>query len=167
MKQRIFTDLHAKDLIIQHRKSAVFFCRIANPENIEMYKSKYKWENGQIVPNKEEKEKPHYKRCELDVNYRFGTETMKNLYEYLMNIATESWKDFEPKEADSMGADYDSYWDRDHEDEGNLSLRKDNTIYIKAPYQKTNKDHIVRLYKFNKRKFESFLYDLGKIVGHN
>lgn len=171
MKKRVFIDLNGKELIVQHRKSAVFFNRVANPENFEMHKLKYLWKNGQIVLNDEEEARPHYKRCELDANYEFSEETIKDLYEYLLSIASESWKEFTPKEADSIGADYDSYWDCDHEDEGSLSLNttlnRNYSIYIEAPYQKTNKDNMVRLYKFNKRKFESFVYDLGKIVGQD
>lgn len=109
---------------------------------------------------------PHYKRSELDVEFSFNKQEQKEFYEYLKAIGSDSWSNFEPKEADCFAADYDSYWDKDMEDEGTLTFGGNQHSFLKfsAPYQVARKDGIVRLYKFNKCKFESFVFDLAKKV---
>lgn len=152
------------ELIIKHRKSAVFFEYVGNAENTEMYKPYLQWGYGKETIRGEAI--PHYKRSELDVGFNFDDKGQKELYEYLIQIGREAWSNFEPKVADSMGADYDSYFDKDIQDEGNLSFGNGSRCFLEfsAPYQPSRKDGIVRLYKFNKRKFESFLFDFRKIV---
>lgn len=164
VNERVFTDISGRALIIRHRKSAVFFERAANMENVEMYKPYIQWGYGKESIRGEAI--PHYKRSELDVGFDFNEQERKELYEYLKKIASESWASFEPKAADSMGADYDSYWDRDMEDEGNLSFGSGRRSFLEfsAPYQPVHKDGMVRLYKFNKRKLESFIFDYEKEI---
>lgn len=160
MKERNFGGL-----IVRHRKSAVFFEYIGNVENTEMYEPYIQWGYGKETIRGEAI--PYYKRSELNVYFNFNEQERKELYDYLKQIGSEAWANFEPKVADSMGADYDSYWDKDMEDEGTLSFGSGRISFLEfsAPYQQARKDGVVRLYKFNKRKFESFLYDLHKKVG--
>lgn len=157
MKEREFGGL-----FIRHRKSAVFFEHIGNVENTEMYQPYIQCGCGKETIRGEAI--PHYKRSELDVGFNFNEHGQKELYEYLKQIGSEAWTNFEPKVANSMGADFESYWDKDMGDEGNLSLGSGRRIFLEfsAPYQPAHKDGVVRLYKFNKRKFESFVYDLEK-----
>lgn len=152
-------------LIVRHRKSAVFFERVGNLENIRMYEPYIQWGDGKETIRGEAI--PHYERSELDVGFDFDEQERKELLEYLKQIGREAWTLFEPKEADSMRAEYDSYWDKDIEDEGNLSISNNNRrgfLCFSAPFQPARKDGTVRLYKFNKRKFESFIYDLHKAL---
>lgn len=151
-------------LIIRHRKSAVFFERVGNSENTKMYEPHIQWGNEKETIRGEAI--PHYNRSELDVGFNFNEQERKEFCDYLKHIGSESWANFEPKVADSMGADYDSYWDKDMEDEGNLSFGDGRRSFLEfsAPFQPARKDGTVRLYKFNKRKFESFIFDLEKNV---
>lgn len=146
MEEKIFTDNNGEILIIRHRKSAVFFERIADikqenkfhPELVSIY--------------------------ELKRKYRFSDYMFKEFIKHCNAIAYESWANFTPKEADSMRADYDGYYDREFDNNGSLSICK-NEIDIEGPYNqpKANGER-VRLIKFNKRTFESFIYDLNKFA---
>ncbi|MGE8004008.1 hypothetical protein [Lysinibacillus sp. NPDC093216] len=139
-------------LIVRHRKSAVFFERETDL-NIEGYVSPY-WKD----------KTPVIQPSELECEYTFSQDEFKEFLAYMERIANEAWKNFTPKEADSMGADYYEYYDRDFDNNGYLNIGK---YYISvdgpANQPKTN-NPIVRLYKFNKRKFESFVYDLHKAL---
>src|SRR5699024_8291815 len=80
---------------------------------------------------------------------------------YIKKVADESWVNIVPKEADSMGSDYDEYYDRRYDDNGYLSVNK-YKIVIHAPYWSVD-----TLYQFNKPKIQSFLYDVDKIINLN
>jgi hypothetical protein len=150
MKERTFEDVNGMELIIKHRKSAVFFERIANIEKPNSYKGK-----DHI---------PYICITELQRSYKFSEEMFKELCDYCNLIASESWSSFTPKEIDSTGADYDDYYDKEFDNNGSLSIRK-LCINIEGPYTQLKSDgDVVRLIKFNKRKFESFLYDLNQIA---
>lgn len=114
-------------LVIKYRKSAIIF------ENV----------NG-----KKEKE-------ELFI-YTFTEEGFKDFVMYVEEIAGEAWSNVVPKEATSAGADYDEYYDRKYDANGNLSI-KSYGISIVAPYWS-----VETLYQFNKPKIQSFIYDLKK-----
>ncbi|PAV30254.1 hypothetical protein CIL05_07235 [Virgibacillus profundi] len=114
-------------LVVKHRKSAIIF------ENA----------NG-----KKEKEE-HF-------SYHFSDEDFKRFMEYIKEAANESWANITPKEANSMGTDYDEYYDRRYDDNGYLTIG-DYGIKIRAPYWSTD-----TLYQFNKPKIQSFIYDLQK-----
>ena len=149
MKKRIFTDINSEELIVKHRKSAVFFERKANIEKPNSYGERH----VEVVCIRE-----------LRRDYKFTKEELKDFCEYCNSIADESWSNFKPRAADSMGADYDEYYDREFDNEGSLSIGE-STIRMEGPYaQPKSNGEIVRLYKFNKRKFESFLYDLNKAI---
>lgn len=89
--------------------------------------------------------------------FKFSTEVFNELLQHIEYVAGKSWKDITPKEADSMGADYCEYYDRKLDNNGYLSIKK-NLLKIERPSLDTNK-----LYQFNKKKIESFIYDFKKI----
>lgn len=96
-------------------------------------------------------------RTSITHNYEFDEEAWKSLIECLDGLARQSWENFQSKEADSLGADYDSYWDKELDNEGNLTWTGRKLLFDKPD------ENNVRLYKFNKRKMESFIYDIGGI----
>ncbi|RKJ71334.1 hypothetical protein D7X33_22390 [Butyricicoccus sp. 1XD8-22] len=148
MKDRIFTDLKGEQLIVRHRKSAVFFHREADLTKENRYKSPYS--DGEYV-----------EQSELVRKYYFDEEGFKELLGYLETVALESWKGFEPKDADSMGADYYEYYDTEFDNNGYLSINS-KYLRVEAPNQLKENGSCIRMYKFNKRKFESFIYDFRK-----
>lgn len=68
--------------------------------------------------------------------------------------ATQVWKSFRPKEADSFGADYAEFYDRATDNNGLLEYR-DEMLIFESPSKETT-----LLFQFNKRKMESFIYDM-------
>ncbi|QDP99437.1 hypothetical protein FOH38_02075 [Lysinibacillus fusiformis] len=122
MKERIFGDL-----IIKHRKSAIFF---------EIGEGEY-----------------------YDCIFRFTEHEFKEFTSYIEEIANESWNNVTPKVADSMGTDYSEYYDKEFDNNGYLSIIE-NGLRIEGPYTTTG-----RLYKFNKAKIQSFIFDLRKKIG--
>lgn len=144
--ETIFTDINGELLIVKHRKSAVFFERLADLE----IENKFHPELVSID--------------ELKRSYRFTDYMFKKFIDHCNAIAIESWSSFSPKEADSLSSDYDDYYDREFDNNGSLSIRK-NEIKIEGPYnQPKSNGERVRLIKFNKRKFESFVYDLNQLL---
>ncbi|MCU5584335.1 hypothetical protein OCF65_28645 [Bacillus toyonensis] len=81
--------------------------------------------------------------------FTFTPEDFAALFSYLEQIATGTLGNIRPKKAFSLGADYD----RELDNNGYLWITK-NKVSIKRP----SIDN-VRLYQFNKRKMESFLFD--------
>lgn len=77
--------------------------------------------------------------------------------EFIKEAAEDAWGNLKPKEASSMGANYYEYYDKELDNKGYLSI-KGKEIHFERP----QKDHR-RVYKFNKRKMESFLFDLEKL----
>jgi hypothetical protein len=114
-------------LVVKHRRSAIIL------EN----------ENGKS-------------EAETRFSYSFTNEELVKFIEYLHEAADEAWSNIIPKEAHSMGSDYDEYYDRRYDNNGYLSLT-DTGISINAPH--LSKD---TLYQFNKAKIQTFLYDLEK-----
>lgn len=128
MNSKSFESINGMKLIVKNRKSAVIFEMEQTEENKE-----YKFE------------------------FEFDSKTWKDLSEYIETISNESWSGLTPKEADSFGADYCEYYDRQLDDNGCLSIQK-NKLSIERPSLES-----VKLYQFNKRKIESFIYDLKKL----
>lgn len=148
MKGQIFTDKSGQELIVKHRKSAIFFEGKADTTKPNSYG---------------EKHKEYICIEELRKLYNFSLEEFERFIKYCQTIANESWKTFVPKEADSLGAEYDDYYDKDFDNNGSLSIRA-GIISIEGPYTQLKTDgEIIRLIKFNKRKFESFVYDLHRL----
>lgn len=115
----------ANGLVVKHRKSSIVF---------------------ESARGKKEREKYF--------TYEFTKEQFRNFAAYIEKIANESWTNVVPKEANSLGSDYDEYYDRKYDDNGTLSITK-NGISITAPYWSVD-----TLYQFNKPKIQSFIYDL-------
>lgn len=119
----------------------------------------FKTKNGidLIVKNRksaiffEIEEHEHY-QCLLE----FSQEGFKEFVEYIEEISNKSWVGLTPKEADSLGADYCEYYDKELDGNGYLT-HKDYWFLMERPSLDSS-----RFYKFNKRKMESFLYDLKK-----
>ncbi|MEG0381523.1 MAG: hypothetical protein RR603_07475, partial [Kurthia sp.] len=74
MIERIFTDIHGKELIVKHRKSAVFFERIGNLNEVDMYEPYLQWGNGKETIRGEAI--PHYRRTQTDLDYYFDNDTL-------------------------------------------------------------------------------------------
>ena len=87
----------------------------------------------------------------------FTESVFKEIVDYLENIANEIWKGFNLKVADSVSSDYVEYYDRKYDNNGYLSILKNYVFSIERPYK-----DIPYMYKFNKRRMESFIYDLRK-----
>lgn len=139
-------------LIVRHRKSAVYFERETDL-NIE----------GYVLPHWKD-QTPVIQPSESSRKYIFSKDEFKEFLVYMEQIANEAWKNFSPKVADSMGADYADYYDKEFDNEGSLSVGK-YFVDVDGPFnQPKTSNPIVRLYKFNKRKFESFVYDLRKAL---
>lgn len=148
------------DLVVRHRRSAVFFERVADIEKPNGIAMKYK--PGSVIHNNHV---DYVCDSELKCRYEFTKEEFRAFYEHCVAIADEAWTAFTPKEVDSLRADYDGYYDRDFENEGSLVIYV-CVIDIEGPYaQPKVNGEIVRLIKFNKRKFEAFVYDLAEKVG--
>ena len=90
------------------------------------------------------------------LNVYFNKEVFEELIKYTESISNKIWNDFTPKEADSISSDYAEYYDRKYDNNGCLSIRENffriERPCIECPY----------MYKFNKRRMESFMYDLNK-----
>ena len=87
------------------------------------------------------------------LDYRFYLDSDEILH-YMKEQATKVWKSFRPKEADSFGADYAEFYDRATDNNGLLEYR-DEMLIFKSPSKETT-----LLFQFNKRKMESFIYDM-------
>lgn len=101
------------------------------------------------------------KEDEFRCSFSFDLDTFKELFEYLKEVSNKSWNNIKPREAASIGADYCEYYDRELDSNGCLVI-KENMLLIERPALESNK-----LYQFNKRKMESFLYDFRKIIISN
>ena len=120
------------------------------------------FENGLVVKHRRSAivfEHAHGKSVTVSrFMYPFTETELAEFSDYLHQAANEAWKGITPKEAQSMGADYDEYYDRRYDNNGYLTLT-DEGIHIEAPHLS-----IDTLYQFNKAKIQSFLYDLGKMT---
>ncbi|AYV67102.1 hypothetical protein C2I06_09570 [Niallia circulans] len=129
MNKRTFKSVDGLELLVKSRKSAVIF------EIVEVPAAK------------------HY-----NFIFCFEPEVFKELQEYIELVANQSWDNLNPKEANSFGADYWEYYDKELDNNGMLSIG-DSRLNISRPSAESN-----RLYKFNKRKMESFIYDFRKLM---
>jgi hypothetical protein len=123
-----FIDENGINLIIEHNKNNIIFK--TDDKNIQ---------------------KDYY------LNLYFSESILKGIIEYLTNISYQIWSDFKPKEADSISSDYQEYYDRKYDNNGYLSILKENGFKIEKPYI-----DCPYMYKFNKRRMESLIYDLTK-----
>lgn len=151
MNERIFTAKNGEELIVRHRKSAVLFYRETDLD-IEGYV-------GRLWTDKT----PNVNPTEIERKYTFSEDVFTEFVAYMEKIAQESWTSFAAKEADSAGADYDEYYDKEFDNNGSLSIGR-LVLRVEGPFQPKTSNPIIRLYKFNKRKFESFIFDLRELV---
>lgn len=93
-----------------------------------------------------------------DFLFEFSTQRFYELLEYIEMISAKSWINLKPKEAESLGEDYYEYYDRELDNNGYITIRP-NTLLIERPSLDSEK-----LYQFNKKKMESFIYDFRKMV---
>lgn len=93
-----------------------------------------------------------------NVTYNFELKDFVELFTYIEMIANEIWTNFSPKEADSLGSDYFEYYDKEFDNNGYLRIRE-NTLSIDRPVLDNHK-----LYQFNKKKMESFIFDFRKLA---
>lgn len=124
---KTYEDLNGNLLVINHRKSAVFF---ETGIDFEGY----------------------------NISFKFNQETFLEVLKHIKHAASESWSNIEPRDATSESSDYYEYYDREFDNNGLLSL-KENKINLHRPIRESN-----RLYKFNKRKMETFLFDCQKYL---
>lgn len=87
------------------------------------------------------------------LDYRFYLDS-DEILRYLKEQATKVWKSFSPREADSFGADYSEFYDRKTDSNGYLDVGEEVLVF-ESPSKETT-----LLYQFNKRKMESFIYDM-------
>lgn len=127
--ERSFKTINDLELIVKHKKSAIIL-EIGN--NNDSTRIKF-----ELIFNKE---------------------TFKELYKYIKEAASESWDNIKPREAYSLGSDYNEYYDRKFDTNGYLDIRACE-LQIERPTLESNK-----LYQFNKSRIETFLNDFAKIV---
>ena len=87
------------------------------------------------------------------LDYIFYLDSVEILH-YLKEQATKVWKSFRPKEANSFGADYWEFYDKNTDNNGYLEVSKEALVF------QSPSDETTLLYQFNKRKMESFIYDM-------
>lgn len=90
------------------------------------------------------------------LDYRFYLDSAEILH-YLKEQATKVWKSFRPKEANSFGADYWEFYDKNTDNNGYLEVSKEALVFHSP------NDETTLLYQFNKRKMESFIYDMESL----
>lgn len=149
MKEIIFDN----GLVIQYRKNAVFF----------MYENNVN-DNGYTYPFWKD-QTPYVERDELEKDFTMNEKDFYELLQKMKFVSSEAWGDgsVEPKLATNSSMDYWEYYDRDFDSNGYLTLRN-NKLSLDGPAQPKTKNKYNRLYKFDKRKMASFIYDLEKIV---
>lgn len=96
----------------------------------------------------------HTERKDL-LDYQFDLNV--ELFKFLKEQAVKVWKTFTPKEADSFGSDYWEFYDRNTDNNGYLEIR--NELKFQSP-----NDETTLLYQFNKRRMESFIYDIENLI---
>lgn len=101
--------------------------------------------------------KTDVKNIKNEYYFYFTKSVFKEIVDYLENIENEIWKGFNLKVADSVSSDYVEYYDRKYDNNGYLSILENYVFSIERPYKDTS-----YMYKFNKRRMESFIYDLRK-----
>lgn len=93
----------------------------------------------------------HTERKDI-LDYQFDLNV--ELFKFLKEQAVKVWKTFTPKEADSFGSDYAEFYDRATDNNWLLDYHNGMLIF-ESPSKETT-----LLYQFNKRKMESFIYDM-------
>lgn len=91
---------------------------------------------------------------------KLSTNAFKTFYEKLKELAEITWGNIEPKEATSEASDYYEYYDKELDNNGYFSFNvSKGCIQVTQVYEFNS-----RVYKFNKRKMQSLLFDLEEEV---
>lgn len=98
------------------------------------------------------------KNIKYDFEFMYTSDQFNKFISYINDAAIKSWSNLEPKEANSISGDYFEYYDRELDNNGYLRI-KGNSLRIERPSFDST-----RLYKFNKKKMESFIFDLRKVT---
>lgn len=96
---------------------------------------------------------------EFEGEFEFSKDEFDEIKRSIIDGANNIWKNLNPRIADSFSSDYDEWYDKEVGNEANLVLvPKIHTIKIIPPFGRKT----TRLYRFNKRTMESFIFDLNK-----
>lgn len=96
---------------------------------------------------------------ELEGEFTFSKNEFDEIKRSIIDGANNIWKNLNPRIADSFSSDYDEWYDKESGNEANLVLiPKACTFKITPPFGRKG----TRLYRFNKRTMESFIFDLNK-----
>lgn len=99
---------------------------------------------------------------ETNVKFKLNQEQFDSFYRQLFSLALEVWGFIEPKEVTSFGNDYSEYYDKELGNDGSASIGSEGiSFHPPAPHLESN-----RLYRFTKRKIETYLYDLRKYTSY-
>jgi hypothetical protein len=90
--------------------------------------------------------------------FSFDSDIFNSLFQYIESESKECWKGLIIKECDSFGSNYNEYYDKELDNNGYLIINE-NILKIEKPCLESN-----RLYKFDKKRMQSFLYDFKKIL---
>lgn len=92
-----------------------------------------------------------------DLYLCFDRSTFEEINHFLESISKDIWIGFNPREANSISSDYAEYYDKKYDNDGYLSVYEGGIFKIERP-----SEECPYMYKFNKRRMESFIYDLNK-----
>lgn len=100
---------------------------------------------------------PSYPRS---VSFNFTKNQYFYFYSQLLEMAKEIWPGIVLKEVTSAGNDYEEYYDKELDNNGEASIDATGvSFYPPAPHLGSN-----RLYRFTKSKIQTYLFDLKKYV---
>lgn len=92
--------------------------------------------------------------------FEFSKDEFDEIKRSIIDGANNIWKNLNPRIADSFSSDYDEWYDKEADNEANLILiPKACTFKIIPPFGYKG----TRLYRFNKRTIESFIFDLNEL----
>lgn len=126
------------------------------------------------------KDNPEITISELSLDHDMGLDYMDgyDLVKYMvhedsMNIGSieriqfhteDVWENFQPKECTSWSSDYYEYHDKEYDSDGILSISHDGKY---LDFQLPANHLYNRMYKFNKVKMQSFIYDTERKLEEN
>lgn len=98
------------------------------------------------------------KPYETRVFFELDQEGLDSFYRQLLKLAVEVWGTIDLKEVTGLGNDYGEYYDRELDNDGSALICQEGIGFDPpAPHLESN-----RLYRFTKRKIETYLFDLKK-----
>lgn len=137
MKVKQFCDVEGKVFTIKSRKSAIYIYE-GSEERLEFY-------DGQ---NR--------------VFFWLDLALLESVFDYLYSQAKESWVDISLKDVTSFGNDYGEYYDKELGNDGGISISAKGLMFSRVGAHLEGNPS--RLFKFNKAKIQTFLYDLKNVI---